>query len=135
MPLVTWDPSYSVKVSKCDEDHKKLFALLNALHEAMKEGKGHETIRQVLDELADYARFHFSQEEMLLKQTNYANCLPHQMQHRAFVKKVEEFQSDMKAGKRVRTIAVVDFLKDWLIHHIKQTDREYSDHLNAKGIS
>ncbi|HUB02143.1 MAG TPA: hypothetical protein VL983_05635, partial [Terriglobales bacterium] len=61
--------------------------------------------------------------------------LPHQMQHRAFVKKVEEFQSDMKAGKRVRTIAVVDFLKDWLIHHIKQTDREYSDHLNAKGIS
>jgi len=135
MPLVTWDPSYSVKVSKCDEDHKKLFALLNALHEAMKEGKGHETIRQVLDELADYTRFHFSQEEMLLKQTNYANFLPHQMQHRAFVKKVEEFQSDMKAGKRVRTIAVVDFLKDWLIHHIKQTDREYSDHLNAKGIS
>ena len=36
MALVTWDESYSVRVAKCDEDHKKLFVLLNSVHEAMK---------------------------------------------------------------------------------------------------
>src|SRR5271157_2886782 len=40
MALVTWDQSYSVSVKKLDEQHQKLFSLLNTLHEAMRQGKG-----------------------------------------------------------------------------------------------
>ncbi len=40
MPLVKWDPSFSVKVTVCDDHHKKLFAIINTLHEAMLAGQG-----------------------------------------------------------------------------------------------
>jgi len=30
MSVVNWDPTYSVGVQRCDDDHKKLFALLDA---------------------------------------------------------------------------------------------------------
>lgn len=135
MALITWDSSYSVKVSKCDEDHKKLFALLNALHEAMKGGKASQIVQQVVRELADYTKYHFSEEEKLLRGTAYPNLLPHQAQHQIFVKKVEDFQAELKSGNMSQSIAVTEFLKDWLASHIKQTDQQYSAHLNAKGIS
>jgi len=135
MPLVTWDESYSVKVSRCDEDHKKLFSLLNTLHDAMKTGRGSQVIQQVVTELADYTERHFSREEMLLRQTNYPDLDSHKAQHQIFVKQVEQFQSDLKARNMAQSIAVTEFLKDWLANHIKQVDRRYSAHLNANGVS
>jgi len=135
MPLVTWDESYSVKVSKCDEDHKKLFSLLNTLHDAMKTGHGSDVIQQIVKELADYTKHHFSREEMLLRQTNYSNLDSHKVLHQTFVKQVEQFQADLKAGNMAQSIAVAEFLKDWLANHIKQADRQYSAHLNANGVS
>jgi hemerythrin len=134
MPLVTWDMSYSVRVAKCDEDHKKLFALINSLHEAMMTGKGAQVIQKVVKELVDYTQFHFSAEEELLEQAHYPAFGPHRAQHRVFVKKVEQFQQDLKATTTGQAIAVVTFLKDWLTTHIMQTDRQYSAHMNAKGI-
>jgi len=135
MSLITWDVSYSVNVSKCDDDHKKLFSLLNALHGAMKVGKGRDVIQQVVKELANYTKYHFSQEELLLSKTNYPNLAAHKAEHANFVKKVEEFQAAVKAGNMSQSIAVIGFLTDWLANHIKQTDRQYSAHLNASGIS
>jgi len=46
--FVKWDQSSSVKSARCDEDHKKLFALIDSLHDAMLAGKGEEKIRQVV---------------------------------------------------------------------------------------
>ena len=135
MALVTWDKSYSVNVSRCDDDHKKLFSLLNALHDAMKAGKGREVIQKVVKDLADYTRYHFSQEEALLAKTNYPDFLNHKAQHSIFVQQVEQFQSALAAGDMSQSIAVTDFLRNWLAKHIKQADRQYSAHLNANGIS
>jgi hemerythrin len=71
MALLTWNESYSVKVKQCDDDHKKLFSSLNALHEAMMAGKGADAVRQTLKELADYTRYHFASEESLMQKTSY----------------------------------------------------------------
>src|SRR5262249_6746095 len=132
---VTWDVSYSVKVGQCDEDHKKLFSILNSIHDAMKTGKGREVIQQVVKDLADYTKHHFSQEELLLSRTNYPNLAPHKAQHKIFIQRVEDFRAALKVGDMSQSIAVTEFLKDWLANHIKQTDRQYSSHLNAHGIS
>ncbi|HVM91282.1 MAG TPA: hemerythrin domain-containing protein [Terriglobales bacterium] len=59
MALVSWNPSYSVKVEKCDTDHKKLFDILNKLHEAMSAGNGNQVVAKVVKELGDYTKFHF----------------------------------------------------------------------------
>lgn len=74
--LVTWDESYSVKVSQCDVDHKKLFELINALHDAMSAGDRKSVVAQVIDELTDYATYHFATEEAMFEKTKYPNWLP-----------------------------------------------------------
>ena len=62
MALVTWDQTYSVSVRRLDEQHQKLFALLNALHEAMRQGKGQAVVQDTLRELATYTVTHFRAE-------------------------------------------------------------------------
>jgi len=134
MPLVNWDPSFSVKVHRCDEDHKKLFLLINTLHEAMLAGQGSEKVGTIVKQLADYARFHFSAEEAMLEKTKYPELSAHRAEHQNFVQRVEQFQSDLASGKGGQSIAVGVFLNEWLSKHIKQTDQKYSSHLNANGM-
>lgn len=135
MALVNWDPSYSVKVNRCDEDHKKLFALINALHDAMLTGKGSEILQQVVKELADYTKFHFTAEESLLERTRYPALNSHRSQHQQFVQKVQTFQNDLNNAQGAHSIQVLSFLKEWLVNHIKNTDQQYSAHLNANGVN
>jgi hemerythrin len=134
MPLVTWNASYTVKVSRCDNDHKKLFSLINSLHDAMSTGKGAEVIQKVVEELVEYTKYHFSAEEALMEKTNYPDLAAHRLQHQEFVKKVNQFQQDLASGKGVQSISVAEFLNSWLTNHIKHTDQKYSAHLNANGI-
>ena len=134
MPLVTWDQSYSVSVRKLDEQHQKLFALLNALHDAMRQGKGQTVVQDTLRELATYTVTHFRAEEELMRMTNYPELAIHQAEHQRFVAKVKQLAEDLQASRLVSTIDLVDFIKDWLAHHIQHTDRSYSAHMNAKGV-
>jgi hemerythrin len=135
MALVTWDQSYSVKVARCDNDHKKLFTLINTLHDAMAQGKGADVVQQTVQELLDYTRVHFSAEEALMQKAGYAELATHRAQHQEFVRKVEQFQKDLQVSKTGKAVVVLGFLKDWLSKHIKQTDQRYSAQLNAQGIS
>ena len=134
MALVTWDQSYSVRVRKLDEQHQKLFSLLNTLHEAMRQGKGKTLVQDTLRELATYAMTHFRAEEELLRKTNYPGFAAHQAEHQNFVARVNQFTEDLKAGGNASAIAVVGFIKDWLAEHILRTDRSHSAYLNAQGV-
>lgn len=133
MAIATWDASYTVKVTRYDDDHKKLFLLLSGLHDAILAGRGAGMVQQVVDELADYATYHFWAEESMMEKTNYPELASHRLQHREFAKRLEQLQRDLAAGTG-GTISVAVFLNDWVTAHIKQTDQQYSAHLNANGI-
>jgi hemerythrin len=134
MPLVTWQPSYSVKVARYDDDHKRLFAMINDLHVAMLAGQGKEKIQQIVKQLGDYTKFHFSAEEAQLEKTNYPELSAHKAEHQLFIKQVQKFEQDIAAGKLNLSVSVAGFLNDWLANHIKKTDQKYSNYLNEHGV-
>jgi len=134
MALVTWDQSYGVSVSRLDEQHQKLFSLINSLHEAMRQGKGQEVVQDTVRELAAYTATHFRAEEELLRKAGYPGLVAHEAEHQKYVAKVNQFAEDLKAGRNASSISVLGFLKDWLAEHILRTDRSSSAYLNAQGV-
>jgi len=134
MALVTWDQSYSVSVKKLDEQHQKLFSLLNTLHEAMRQGKVQAVVEDTLGELALYTVTHFRAEEELLRKSNFPGFTAHQAEHQKFIEKVNQFIGDLKAGRNASPIAILGFIKTWLAEHILRTDRSYAAYLNAQGV-
>ena len=99
MSLMAWEDSYSVQIPIIDEQHKKLFTLINQLHDAMSKGKGNDVMGRVISELVSYTKTHFGMEEKLMQSKNYPDLKAHQAQHRKFVEKVEEFQKEFAQGK------------------------------------
>jgi hemerythrin-like metal-binding protein len=134
MPLFVWDSSYSVKVERCDQDHKELFSLTNDLYEAMRVGKGSQVVEHIVEELKEYTKSHFAAEEALMAKAGYPALSDHREEHRKLIESVDKLQKDMKDGTVGQSVGVATFLNDWLMNHIKKTDQLYSAHLNANGV-
>ncbi|MFH1914790.1 MAG: bacteriohemerythrin [Pseudomonadota bacterium] len=132
--IMQWADDLSVNIREVDEQHLRLINLINKLHAAMRSGKGKQATARVLDELKDYTVFHFSSEEALFEEHGYAGLLNHVAAHKAFVNKVLDFEQQILSGKSSVTMEVMNFLKDWLVKHIKGVDKKYSAFFNDRGI-
>ena len=133
MATVTWNESYSVGVKALDEQHKRLFVMLNQIHEAMSEGKGRVVVAQVMNDMVDYVRLHFTAEEKLLEKYSYPGLNEQKREHAAFIKKVAEMQQKMRDGNLTLSIEVSQFLRSWITDHILGIDKKYVDFLISKG--
>jgi len=130
-----WNDSYKVGVENFDEQHKKLFHLLNTLFKGIKEGKKKETMGQVLNELLEYTIYHFSAEEELMEKHQYPELARHKLEHENFTGKVERYYEGFHTGIAPLTADVLGFLVSWLKNHIAETDKHYSSFFNEKGVS
>ncbi len=133
-PLIEWSKKYSVDVQEIDEQHKKLIEIINDLFAAFKKGKARLILREILDKMMQYADYHFKTEEELLNQCHYAELEKHKKQHDEFIKKVNKFYNDYKGGKISVTYDVINFLRDWILQHIKKSDKNYMQCMKDAGI-
>jgi hemerythrin len=134
MSLINWSDSLSVNVKEIDLQHRKLIDMINELNEAMKIGKGRESLGKILNGLISYTATHFKQEERYFDKYGYPDTLNHKKEHFAFVKKVTDFKDGFEKNNLAVTMEVMNFLSDWLKNHIKGTDKKYSKFFNEKGL-
>ncbi|MCI5163600.1 MAG: bacteriohemerythrin [Candidatus Electrothrix sp. AX5] len=134
MSLIKWNDSFSVNVVKIDQEHKKLFEMINELTDAMKAGHGKDVLGDILNGLISYTASHFQLEENYFQQVKYPHAAAHKKEHVAFVQKVTDFKREFDAGRATVSVNLLQFLSKWLQTHIKVTDQKYSSFLNEKGI-
>src|SRR5215467_2116223 len=127
--MFEWSNSYSVGIQSIDAQHQNLFAMGRELHNAMSNGQGRASLAKILDRLVQYTSVHFAHEERLMRLADYPELAEHAAEHALLTRKVLQFQQDFEAGRMVITIQVLQFLKDWLHHHIKGSDQKYAPHL------
>lgn len=126
MQVVKWDDSLSLGVEPFDDHHKHLVGLLNETYDMFIAGENTSAMEEVIDELIDYATYHFSSEELWMVKLNYPKQEEHKRQHEEFSSRVVGFQRDLILKGNSPTIEVLSFLQRWLVEHIKQSDGEYS---------
>ena len=133
MPLMAWNPKLSVSVPQFDEEHKKLVGMVNELHDGVQSGHGKEALGKILNNLINYTKTHFANEERFMRETNYPDIQAHLAEHQALAKQVLEVQAKYNAGATaVLSMEVMNFLKNWLVKHIQGTDAKYGAHYNAR---
>ncbi|MBI5637704.1 MAG: hemerythrin family protein [Nitrospinae bacterium] len=134
MAFIPWEEKYSVGIKSIDDQHKKLFGMVNELSEAIPQGKGKEITGKILDELVKYTVSHFATEEEYFKKFAYPNTAAHKKEHDELTKQASDVLNNFNSGKAVLSMAVMVFLKDWLYNHILKTDMLYKDYLIGKGV-
>jgi methyl-accepting chemotaxis protein len=133
--FVQWSSEYSVDVATFDDHHRRLFALIDRLYQAMRGGVTGADLNAVFDDLVSYTQYHFTAEETAFEHFAYPGCETQKAQHRELVAGIERLQADMAAGKQMVAVEVMEFLRDWLTRHIKGCDRLYAEFFREKDVA
>ncbi len=134
MACLQWSDDLRVGVADVDEQHRRLFALMNDLHSAMLRGQGKAVLGSTIDGLFDYTKTHFATEEAYFEAFGYPASATHKAQHLAFVQQVAEFKQGFDEDRLMMSIDVMDFLSDWLVNHIQGSDKAFGPYLNERGV-
>ena len=134
MDLITWDASFSVNVEMIDKQHQMLVQMVNELNTAMLNGNEKETIGKLINKLITYAAMHFAREEHYFDTFGYPETDVHKRQHDAFEKKVSSFEADFKADRQSLSQDIMQFLSNWLVEHIKGSDKKFGPFLTERGV-
>lgn len=137
MPFIDWSDEQSVNVSEIDRQHQNLIAVINRLHELVVGGTSEHraVLTPILHELRAYGEYHFATEEHLMRKYDFPRRYVHIQEHQGFIFKVDEFTTGYQTQPDLLSLQVLSFLQHWLMHHIREVDRQLGEFLNAKGIS
>ncbi|RUO37159.1 chemotaxis protein [Aliidiomarina taiwanensis] len=131
--LIEWQPEFDVGVKEVNRQHQRLISIANELHRLSQRDDNDYGVKRVIAALANYTQTHFRYEELLLERHGYDDLEEHKRKHKALINDVLEFGRRVDRGEPV-VDELLDFVKNWLIHHILKSDMAYRDHLNSQGV-
>jgi hemerythrin len=122
MLKVDWKDNYSVSIDEIDNQHKKLFDVLNILIENKELSIHSKIITNTLTKLVEYANYHFQTEEKYMLKYDYPEYELHKKEHIEFIKKTGQLCMSTMEGNKMVPIELLIFLESWLVNHILNTD-------------
>lgn len=130
MVVLEWNSKYSVGMEEIDEQHKKLFDLINDVRNSIKSGQSKESIASCIRELDYYACYHFELEEKYMEKNNFPNLDEHKLQHKEFIRGIKNFKDNLDPEKVISAYNILEFLINWISFHILESDKEYAYYIN-----
>ncbi len=130
-----WTPEYSVNIKSIDNQHQELVNMLNRLFIAVSVREGNKVIGSILEALRSYTKTHFSLEERLMQQANYADLEAHKLEHQKLIEQLDQLCQKHLQEEKPIYFEMLRFLKTWLRDHIKGVDAKYSTALQEAGFS
>ncbi len=129
--MPTWNDSFQIGVALIDEQHKTLFDAMDALYSACSVGKGRQEVVKTAEFLESYVVKHFSDEEVLQKNSAYPKYPEHKKIHDAFIAQVKNLKNDIaEHGPTIVSVAKMNtMLSGWLLNHIKTVDTELAQYV------
>ncbi|MCE1244646.1 bacteriohemerythrin [Oryzomicrobium sp.] len=135
MAFMPWGDALKIGIDSIDEQHRWLVDATNALHDELQRDEPRRAvIGEILEGLVDYTMNHFIAEEALFQRLGYPDSPGHLAEHNRFTAGALDLLQRFESGQAVSQEAL-DFLKNWLTHHILEVDRAYVPFLQSRGVT
>ena len=135
MSAFDWSEDFEVRIDSVDQQHKRLVALVNALGDKLAaDSLSFEDAKALIAEAADYAKYHFSEEEKLMRlfSVDLRHVEAHYDQHTKFLAYASSIFLDLREENFVAACRqLLNFLISWLGLHILTQDRSMALQIKA----
>ena len=125
--MYNFTSDYLTGIALVDEEHAHLFELANQAYELLKEdylSDKYDQIVAIIEELKEYTKFHFKDEEEYMESIDYEAIFIQKAQHKMFIEKLEEVNLDVVDENQDAMIEeMLTFLTNWLFNHILKLDK------------
>lgn len=126
-----WDNSFSVGNERIDHQHHYFLNLIEYLNENIDSAASKERIRNYLEEVILYARFHFCSEENMMIQFGYPDYEHHKELHAELFREITDRITHFSINK-ADISDIVQFLADWFINHTISEDRKFHQSIKSR---
>ena len=134
MAELTWGDEYAVGVEAIDDEHKELFDAVRELESAMARFAQPAEMGELLKKLSASTARHFADEEAMMREAKYPGLALHMANHQRLMEKVQAFAArHSQSGVTVNQHAL-NFLRDWLLHHIENDDARLGSWLHERKV-
>lgn len=133
MQSFVWGENYLTGLADVDDQHHKLVDLLNQFSAALTENElADSDIRALLCELAEYANYHFQEEEKLMQAAGIdgRHLQFHQKDHANFMQQILAMKDDWSVQPSTAK-QILGFLINWLAYHILGVDQNMARQVAA----
>lgn len=118
---------YFTGIELIDQEHRKLFEIIaeaNTLIKAELLHDKYDEIVSILDQLREYTKEHFRDEEEYMESIQYSRLDAQKRAHEAFVEKLTEINLEQVDEHQQEYLEeLMEFLLGWLINHILKADK------------
>lgn len=119
-------------VSEIDEQHQKLYAVIDELAKAQLGMLEKSAVIAILTKLVDYSNYHFRTEDNYMIENNYPLFLSHRKEHLAYIKKMGVLIDGLESKGISVTGDILEFLCHWWQNHICESDLKYARYIKAQ---
>lgn len=118
---------YMTGIPLVDKEHEMLFEIIGRANELVKAELLHDKYDEIvgiLNELRDYTKEHFRDEEEYMEGIQYPGLGAQKLAHQAFVSKLEEIDLEQVDQNQQEYLEdLMEFLFGWLSNHILKSDK------------
>ncbi len=134
--FILWQKKWETGIKTIDDQHKHFVGIVNRTYALNEDGKDKKVLGEILNDLVEFARVHFSTEEEFFEETDYPQTEEHEQKHQELLGKVldftRRFEVEQDFSELVNDFLV--FLKEWLDNHLVKVDHKYIPWLKEHGI-
>jgi hemerythrin len=117
-----------IGIEMIDNEHRRLFELIDKGMEMLEEEEyvdKYDQVKELIDELEDYADVHFEHEEKYMNDIRDPELINQRVQHNMFRERVRNWSVaniDSAEAQRQVTIDLMKYMTKWLYNHIIGSD-------------
>jgi hemerythrin len=132
MPKITWTEDFVLGIEPFDTHHQRLISLINETTLCLERGTPQNDVNKILDDLIEYAWYHFNAEENWMKEKKYPQLEEHHATHKEFTAKIVELQIQLTDESAAIAEELSTYLQFWLIDHIVICDSQYASFIGTR---
>lgn len=127
--------NFKIGLNIIDNQARKWVELVNKLYAEFKKKSDQKSILQAIDELIDYAGYHFGFEDKYLKDFNYSKCEEFIKNHELYINTLQANRASYAAGESISLIKMMSFIKSWMITYKAKIDSDFVNMFKSHGLS
>lgn len=132
--MITQDQLTMVAIPSMNDMHLEEMLLINSLHDAVQ-SRNVQAIKEKLEELLKESKIHFSEEEKMMEEADYADFYTHKGEHDRQLHELAHIIKYFTERQDPQAIAayIEGNLNSWTTHHIKTMDADMARFLQTQA--
>ena len=115
-----------------DGEHDVQLGLLEALCQAVREGRDVETVALNMGQLRSFSQAHFASEELLMRMKSYDDYAEHVADHEHMLDALQEIATNHSLGNSSLVAGKVEEVLGFIRQHIATRDRRFAEMVRSE---